>query len=64
LFDCNKNAILGFPGPEYYPPPQGPYYCSVGAARAIGREFVEEHLDACIDAGLGIEGVNSEVMKG
>lgn len=21
LFDCNKNAILGFPGPEYYPPP-------------------------------------------
>jgi len=26
--------------------------------------MVEEHLDACIDAGLGIEGVNSEVMKG
>jgi len=26
--------------------------------------MVEEHLDACIDAGLGIEGINSEVMKG
>lgn len=64
LFDLNKDCILGFPGKGYYPPPQGPYYCSVGAGRAIGRDMVEEHLDACIDAGLGIEGINSEVMKG
>ena len=30
----------------------------------MGRNMVEEHLDVCIDAGLGIEGINSEVMKG
>ena len=26
--------------------------------------MVEEHLDACIAAGLNIEGINGEVMKG
>jgi len=55
---------LGFPGKGYYPGPQGPYYCSVGATNAAGREMVEEHLDACIAAGLNIEGINGEVMKG
>lgn len=47
-----------------FPGPQGPYYCSVGAGNTVGREIVEEHLDACIDAGLNIEGINAEVMKG
>ena len=36
----------------------------VGAENASGREIVEEHLDACIAAGLNIEGINGEVMKG
>ena len=54
---------LGFPNGGY-PAPQGPYYCGVGANRAFGRDIVEEHLDACIDAGLNIEGVNAEVAAG
>ncbi len=47
-----------------FPEPQGPYYCGVGAARIAGRSLVEAHLDACIEAGLLIYGVNAEVMLG
>lgn len=54
---------LGFPR-NGYPAPQGLYYCSVGDGRVTGREIVEEHLDACLDAGLGITGINAEVMLG
>ena len=58
------DAPVGFPGGGNFPGPQGPYYCSVGAENVAGRDIVEEHLDACIDAGLNIEGINGEVMKG
>jgi len=51
---------IGFPK-EGYPGPQGPYYCSVGSEVAKGREVVEEHLDLCLDAGIGITGINAEV---
>lgn len=54
---------LGFP-PGGFPKPQGPYYCGVGAGRVVGREIVEEHTQACIDAGLRISGTNAEVMPG
>ena len=54
---------LGFPK-EGYPEPQGKYYCGVGTDRVIGREIVEQHLDACINIGLDITGVNAEVMLG
>ncbi|MBF0198147.1 MAG: glutamine synthetase beta-grasp domain-containing protein [Planctomycetes bacterium] len=64
LWDINKHTPLGFPAAGYFPPPQGPFYCSVGAEFAVGRDIVEEHLDACIEAGLNIEGINAEVMKG
>jgi glutamine synthetase len=64
LWDLDHHTPLGFPAPGYYPPPQGPFYCSVGAEFNIGRNMVEEHLDACIEAGLNIEGINAEVMKG
>jgi glutamine synthetase len=64
LWDLNHHTPLGFPAPGYYPPPQGPFYCSVGAEFNIGRNIVEEHLDGCIEAGLNIEGINAEVMKG
>ena len=30
----------------------------------FGRDVVEAHLDACLDAGLGISGINAEVMPG
>ncbi|MCB9034466.1 MAG: glutamine synthetase beta-grasp domain-containing protein [Chitinophagales bacterium] len=64
LWDIDHQTPLGFPGRGYYPAPQGPYYCSVGAEYAVGRDIIEEHLDLCIDAGLNIEGINAEVMKG
>jgi glutamine synthetase len=54
---------LGFPE-NGFPPPQGMYYCSVGHDNVTGREIVEEHLDACIDAGIDITGINAEVMLG
>ena len=54
---------LGFPD-SGFPAPQGPYYCGVGTGRVIGREVIEEHTQACIDAGLLIEGTNAEVMPG
>jgi glutamine synthetase len=54
---------LGFPKGGY-PGPQGPYYCGVGADRVVGRDVIEAHTQACIDAGLMIEGTNAEVMPG
>jgi len=63
LVDPETTLPLGFPAGGF-PSPQGPYYCGVGANRAYGRDIVEEHLDACIDAGLNIEGINAEVAAG
>jgi glutamine synthetase len=63
LYDPETNMPLGFPA-NGYPAPQGPYYCSVGAKNAFGREIVEEHLDICLDAGLNVEGINAEVAAG
>ena len=66
----NKNMYLmkdgkplGFPK-EGYPEPQGKYYCGIGADRVKGREIVEQHLDACMNIGLEITGINAEVMLG
>ena len=63
LWDTATNKPLGFPEGGF-PGPQGPYYCGVGANNAFGRNIVEEHLDACIDAGLNVEGINAEVAAG
>ncbi|MEZ4319249.1 MAG: glutamine synthetase GlnII [Myxococcota bacterium] len=54
---------LGWPEGGY-PAPQGPFYCGVGADEVFGRELVEEHLDACLAAGLHFYGINAEVMPG
>jgi glutamine synthetase len=43
---------------------QGQFYCSAGSANAYGRQLVEDHLSACIDAGINISGVNAEVAAG
>lgn len=59
LFDGIKP--LGWPD-HGYPAPQGGYYCGVGADEVFGRDIVEEHMDACIEAGLSISGINAEVM--
>jgi glutamine synthetase len=63
LWDPRSNKPLGFPDGGY-PGPQGPYYCSVGAKNAYGRDIVEEHLDVIIEAGLNVEGINAEVAAG
>jgi len=63
LWDNDHNLPPGFP-PGGYPGPQGPYYCSVGARNAYGRDCVEEHLDLCIEAGINVEGINAEVAAG
>lgn len=63
LIDNETGKPLGFPA-NGYPRPQGPYYCSVGANNAYGRAIVEEHLDACLEAGLNVEGINGEVAAG
>jgi glutamine synthetase len=54
---------LGFPAVGF-PAPQGPYYCGVGADEVFGREIVEAHMDACLEAGLALSGINAEVMPG
>ena len=54
---------LGFPEGGF-PAPQGGYYCGVGADEIFGRDVVEAHMQACLDAGLALSGINAEVMPG
>ena len=54
---------LGFPA-EGYPAPQGPYYCGAGSDNVFGRDVVEAHAKACVDAGIIFYGINAEVMPG
>jgi len=56
-------ASDGWPA-KGFPAPQGPYYCGVGGDKMPGRDIVERHTVACMEAGLGIEGTNAEVMMG
>lgn len=63
LWDFETDLPLGFPS-SGFPAPQGPYYCSVGARNAFGREVIEEHLDLCLEAGVNVEGINAEVATG
>ncbi len=54
---------LGWPD-NGFPAPQGGYYCGVGADEVFGRTIVEDHMQACLDAGILISGINAEVMPG
>lgn len=55
---------LGFGEDRRFPAAQGPYYCGVGADEVFGRALVEEHMKACVEAGILISGINAEVMPG
>ncbi|HIG66744.1 MAG TPA: glutamine synthetase [Porticoccaceae bacterium] len=63
LWDVDTQLPPGFPHGGF-PAPQGPYYCSVGAANTFGRDCVEEHFDICLEAGINVEGINAEVATG
>lgn len=59
LLDGNKP--LGWPD-RGFPAPQGGYYCGVGSDEVYGRSVVEHHMEACLEAGLALGGINAEVM--
>jgi len=59
----NGQQPLGWPD-RGYPAPQGPFYCGVGADEVFGRYLIEEHTQACLDAGIMLYGTNAEVMPG
>ena len=58
LLDPITGWPAGFPAGGF-PAPQGPYYCGVGAVKIHGRELIEAHTTACIEAGLAISGTNA-----
>lgn len=65
LVDKKTNRPLGFPeDPNEYPNEQGQYYCSAGSDNAFGRVVAESHLEACLQAGIKISGINAEVAPG
>lgn len=61
LIDRKTSRPAGFPVSGEPKNGQGPYYCSI---RNIGRQVVDEHLLACLHAGIEISGTNAEVALG
>lgn len=60
IYNAKTHLPLGFENAKI----QGQYYCSVGALNSYGREIVEEHLAACLKAGIQLSGINAEVAPG
>jgi glutamine synthetase len=65
LFEAGTLADIPLGWPDRGPaPPQGKYYCGVGADEVHGYNINIEHEEACRDCGLSIRGTNAEVMPG
>ena len=63
LFDRASNLPFGWKGfNEPGSGPQGPYYCGTGGNYAFGREIAEKTVKLCLEAGVGVFGMNGEVM--
>jgi len=60
MIDSTTKKALGYSKKKV----QGQFYCSAGSSNSFGRELAEEHLRACIDAGITISGINAEVAPG
>tara|TARA_Y100001938_G_C8088472_1_gene433551 strand:+ start:196 stop:1236 length:1041 start_codon:yes stop_codon:yes gene_type:complete len=63
FFLTKNDTIAGFPTIGF-PPPQGPYYCGVGAGQVVGRNLSEAHLKLCLRLGIDLTGTNAEVAIG
>jgi len=62
LYDKDGVRPLRWPEGSGFPAPQGRYYCGVGCDEVYGRELIEAHTKACLEAGIIICGTNAEVM--
>jgi glutamine synthetase len=60
MLKANSGNVLGWPEGGF-PAPQGPFYCGVGVNSVFGRPLAEAHMEACLEAGLTISGINAEV---
>eukprot|EP00199_Chlamydomonas_sp_CCMP681_P001699 CAMPEP_0119102826 /NCGR_PEP_ID=MMETSP1180-20130426/1435_1 /TAXON_ID=3052 ORGANISM="Chlamydomonas cf sp, Strain CCMP681" /NCGR_SAMPLE_ID=MMETSP1180 /ASSEMBLY_ACC=CAM_ASM_000741 /LENGTH=378 /DNA_ID=CAMNT_0007087183 /DNA_START=29 /DNA_END=1165 /DNA_ORIENTATION=- len=63
MLDGKTQRVFGWPS-SGFPTPQGPFYCGVGSESVYGRPLAEAHMEACMQAGLNISGINSEVLPG
>jgi glutamine synthetase len=61
IYDRKNKCVLGHN--ENNLEPQGKYYCGIGEYVA-GRDFVEEHMNMCLNYGIDITGINAEVALG
>ena len=43
---------------------EGRHYCGVGHGHVHHRAVAEDHMHACLDAGVNICGINAEVVPG
>ena len=63
-FGDGEGLPLGFGDGSKPPRPQGDYYCGIGSDTVVGRKIVEEHMEKCLEIGLGFSGINAEVLLG
>jgi glutamine synthetase len=62
LIEPDTGRPLRWPVGRGYPAPQGRYYCGVGSDEVYGGEFIREHTEMCLKAGISLYGTNGEVM--